>query len=377
LTTGCRAGRPSSDEVPTCTFCRGRMTLIAARARPAYPDRMEFSDVATSVAEWLAAGRRVALGRPVGFAGFSSRRLDEALAVSQDGQRVGEVVGRHVTDAVAAELVGLLAGEAAAVRLVRLVVDEPAASAAGLSCGGTVTVALHDAALVPAEFWRAAAAGRPVALVTHVSSAVGGALAVTADETVAGVSWDTALDGQAVTAARSLLAQARTVSRVVVGDTGSLVIEVVVPASRLVVVGDGGLADALARQAALLGWRSEIVGPALAATAAVGTLGPADGVVVLSHDATVDGPALAAALESRAGYIGALGSRRTQAARRERLLAGGIAPDALAAIHGPAGLDLGGRADAEIALAICAEMLAVRMGRAAGALREPTGAVNQ
>src|ERR1700680_4865236 len=118
---------------------------------------MELSDVAATVAEWLAAGRRGALGRPGGVGGSASRRLDESLAVSQDGERLGEVLGAHVTDALAGELAGLLAGNAPALRLVRLDVDEAAASAAGLSCGGSVTVALHDAAALPAEFWRAVA----------------------------------------------------------------------------------------------------------------------------------------------------------------------------------------------------------------------------
>jgi len=86
-------------------------------------------------------------------------------------------------------------------------------------------------------------------------------------------------------------------------------------------------------------------------------------ICVLSHDPKFDEPALALALRSPAGYIGAIGSRATQAERRARLLAEGLAPDEVARLHGPIGLDLGGREPAEIALAILAEVTAVRHGR--------------
>jgi xanthine dehydrogenase accessory factor len=274
------------------------------------------------------------------------------------------------------------AGAPADVALLRLPVDEPAAAAAGLACGGTVTVALHQASAVPARFWQAAAGGEPVALVTHVgpdaAAQVPGSLLVGHDGVMAGSLGAAELDQQAATEARALLAEGRTASRILPSADGSLVIEAVVPVAKLVVVGGGDLADAIGRQASLLGWQPQVVdGPDPATPAhAIGRLGPADGVVVLSHDHDVGVPALAAALGTNAGYIGALGSRRTQAARRAALVARGTNEPDLARIHGPAGLDLGGRAPEEIALAICAEMLAVRSGRTAGALKERGGSIH-
>lgn len=88
-------------------------------------------------------------------------------------------------------------------------------------------------------------------------------------------------------------------------------------------------------------------------------------VVVLTHDPKLDDPALEIALRSSARYVGALGSRKTQAARRARLKSAGLEANQLARLHGPVGLDLGGRDPAETALAILAEMTAVRYGRAA------------
>ena len=83
---------------------------------------------------------------------------------------------------------------------------------------------------------------------------------------------------------------------------------------------------------------------------------------VLSHDPKFDEPALELAVRSPARYVGAIGSRKTQAARRERLAASGFDARTIARVRGPIGLDLGGRQPAETALAILAEMTAVRYG---------------
>lgn len=86
-------------------------------------------------------------------------------------------------------------------------------------------------------------------------------------------------------------------------------------------------------------------------------------ICILSHDPKFDEPALDLALRSPAGYIGAIGSKATQAERRKRLLAEGFSAEEVARMHGPIGLDLGGREPGEIALAILAEITAVRYGR--------------
>ena len=99
-------------------------------------------------------------------------------------------------------------------------------------------------------------------------------------------------------------------------------------------------------------------------------------IVVLTHDDKFDLPLLKAALETEALYVGALGSRRNQARRRERLLEEGVSEEALARIHGPVGLDLGGGTPAETALAIVAEIVAVRAGRTGGTLREAKGHIH-
>jgi xanthine dehydrogenase accessory factor len=100
-------------------------------------------------------------------------------------------------------------------------------------------------------------------------------------------------------------------------------------------------------------------------------------VAVLTHDPKVDDEALALALRSPAGYVGAIGARRTQAARRERLLARGLTEEELGRLSGPIGLDLGAMTPAETALSIMAEVVALRHGRTGGRLRDAAGRIHE
>ena len=99
-------------------------------------------------------------------------------------------------------------------------------------------------------------------------------------------------------------------------------------------------------------------------------------VVVLTHDDKFDEPALQGALETEAFYIGALGSRRNQERRRERLLEAGVDEHEFERISGPSGLDIGAVSPAETALSILAEILATRHGRDGGPLRTAAGRIH-
>jgi xanthine dehydrogenase accessory factor len=160
------------------------------------------------------------------------------------------------------------------------------------------------------------------------------------------------------------------------------------PAPRLIIFGAVPLAAALCRAARSIDWTPYVVDPRerfaaahlfpdaeLLVTAwpqqAFAELGGIDAdtsVACLTHAPELDDEALMIALRSPAPYVGALGSRRTQARRRERLAAGGLGDAELARLSGPAGLDLGGTTAAEAALAIIAEAVAARYGREGGRL---------
>jgi xanthine dehydrogenase accessory factor len=105
-------------------------------------------------------------------------------------------------------------------------------------------------------------------------------------------------------------------------------------------------------------------------------LGARDAVLVFTHDPKFDEPALVGALDTDAGYVGALGSRRTHEMRVERLRAAGVGEDEIARIHAPCGLDIGARTPSETAVSILAEVIAVRTGRSGESLRETSGPIH-
>ncbi|MDA8061144.1 MAG: XdhC/CoxI family protein [Actinomycetota bacterium] len=106
-------------------------------------------------------------------------------------------------------------------------------------------------------------------------------------------------------------------------------------------------------------------------------LGPRDAVCVLTHDPKFDVPAIVAALRTRVGYLGAMGSRRTTTEREARLSAAGVDAAGLARVMAPIGLDVGARTPEETAVAICAEIIACRTGRAAPFLRGGDGPIHR
>jgi xanthine dehydrogenase accessory factor len=160
-------------------------------------------------------------------------------------------------------------------------------------------------------------------------------------------------------------------------DEVEVFIDVLRPSPTLVIIGGAHIAVVLAQLAQLMGYHTEIIDPRRAFISvarfptadsvsrawpdkalAANPPGPDTAVVTLSHDPKIDDPGLAAALTGEAFYIGALGSRKTNAKRRERLAALGFSEEQLARIRAPVGLDIGADNPEEIALAIMAEIVA-------------------
>ena len=167
-------------------------------------------------------------------------------------------------------------------------------------------------------------------------------------------------------------------------DGESWFLQVEAPAARLLIVGAVHIAQSLAPMAAMCGYAPTIIDPRRGFATderfpgltlvrawpdeAFASLAPDDrtAIVTLTHDQKLDDPALDSALRARNFFIGALGSRKTHAARLERLALLGHAPDALARIRGPVGLAIGARTAPEIALSILAEITAARRNAALG-----------
>jgi xanthine dehydrogenase accessory factor len=246
-----------------------------------------------------------------------------------------------------------------------------------------------DFAAIAAEDGRAA-------LVTVVQGGgLGAKLLVRMDGATSGGLGDAALDAAAVEAAEELMWAERSEIREV-GDV-KLFVDVTAPAPRLVIFGAVDYAAALCRLARAAGWRPFVCDPrsqfatterfpeaeaVLAewpeqAFAHIGGIDRATYIAVLTHDPKLDDAALEIALRSDAPYVGAMGSRRAQAQRRERLMAAGMDEELLARIAAPIGLDLGALTPEETALSIMAEVVAVRNGRSGGHLSRAGGRIHE
>jgi xanthine dehydrogenase accessory factor len=246
------------------------------------------------------------------------------------------------------------------------------------------------------EFARIAADDGRAALVSVIAGGDTGAkLLVQTDGSTSGGLGDPELDRAAVAAAEELMWAERSELREV-GDV-SLFVDVTAPAPRLVIFGAVDYAAALCRLARAAGWRPYVCDPrsqfATAerfpeaeqviaawpeeAFARIGGIDRATYVAVLTHDPKLDDAALELALRSEAPYVGAMGSRRAQAQRRERLLAAGLEEELLERVAAPIGLDLGALTPEETALSIMAEVVAVRHDRDGGRLSTAGGRIHE
>ena len=159
-------------------------------------------------------------------------------------------------------------------------------------------------------------------------------------------------------------------------DGFDIAFEVYAPRSKGVIIGSSKLAEAIVTQFKLIGADLTVVDTIEETLDSVRSLSTNDALIILSHDHEIGVPACDIALRIKGLYIGALGSRHTQHARRERLLEIGYSQSAVDTIYGPVGLNLGSKTPAETALAIAAEFLAHRSGRNPSSLRNSEGPIN-
>lgn len=328
-------------------------------------------------------GARVALATVIDVKRSAPRPPGAKMAINDRGEVSGAVSGGCVEGAVVEAAQEILAG--APPRVVRYGIEDEQAWDVGLPCGGEITVWIQ--ADPDSGFAQLAREDRRGALVTDLGT--GERWLVTADGAA-----PAGLDEEILAAAEDLMWRERSELRAL-GDR-ELFIDVTHPAPRLLAVGAVDFARQLCRVARATGWRPFVIDPrgffarpdrfpeaeqVVAAWpqegfARVG-IDRATAIAVLTHDPKLDDAALLAALASDAGYIGAMGSRRAQARRRERLLEHGISEEAMARISAPIGLDLGALSAEETALSIMSEIVAVRHGRTGGRLRDAAGRIHE
>jgi xanthine dehydrogenase accessory factor len=349
-------------------------------------------DLLPQIVDWFAAGERIAVATVIRVVGSAPRPVGARMIVSSGGRMAGSVSGGCVETTVYEEMMDVLDGGSP--RKLHFGITDDMIWDVGLACGGTIDVyvQLLEPALVQA-FRDHVEQGQPVVLATVVS---GGTAGDTALITPQGVVFGLAEAGMAAAAQELLTARVEGGTILELAPDAEVFIEPYFPPPVLIVVGGVHIAIPLVRFAKELGFRVVVVDPR--AKFANGDRFPeadeilvewpdealahldvddAAYVVLLTHDPKIDEPTLASALKTEAAYIGAIGSRKTHAARFERMANWGVTAEQLQRVHAPIGLDLGGRTPEQTALSIIAEVVAVKNGRSGASLRSTTGPIGQ
>ncbi|HLF40015.1 MAG TPA: XdhC/CoxI family protein [Acidimicrobiia bacterium] len=365
------------------------------------------------IERWRAAGKRAAIARVVDIEGSGPRDPGAAMAVNDAGEVAGSVSGGCVEGAVLTE--GLSVLEKGKPKLVTYGIADDDAFAVGLTCGGTIHIFIAPPGDHDEEIEAVLRSGEPAVLATVIEGLnpgargvpveVGAKLLARPGAPAIGSLGDPDLDRVVERDALGELEAARTGVRHygVHGEARreegvAVFIESFALPPRMVIFGAIDFTAALAKLAKLLGYRVTVCDArAVFATpqrfpmadevvndwpdrylAKVGSeLGPRDAVCVLTHDPKFDVPAIAAALETKAGYLGAMGSRRTHDQRMQRLREAGVGDAGIARVMAPVGLDIGARTPEETAVSICAEIIAQRTGRDAPSLRDMDGPIHR
>jgi xanthine dehydrogenase accessory factor len=361
---------------------------------------------AATVIEWLEEGHRVVAGTLVGVDGSAPLDVGASVYIDEHGVIEGSVTGGCVESAVAQEALDMLE-EGRPPRLVTYGISDELAGTVGLMCGGIVHIFIHE--ILP-DAREAALAGlralrdeRPAAVATLLDGeGAGHKLYVDADGMVGSLGGSELLTRNVAQEARGSIVQGRSTVRAYGTDGASLGsgLRVHVAAfaepPRMMIFGAIDFASALAPLAKGLGYRVTIADPRQAFLSsprfsvhaetvaawpqdvlADVQLGQRDAILVFTHDPKLDVPAVQAALATGAGYIGALGSRRTTEERNERLREAGVGDEELARVYAPCGLDIGSSTVEETAVAILGEIIARRTGREGRSLRRSEGPIRR
>jgi xanthine dehydrogenase accessory factor len=322
-----------------------------------------------------ARGDRVALARVVATRRSAPRPVGSKLIVSDSGELAGSVSGGCVESEVVEAAREVLAGGEP--QLLTFGISDDLALSVGLPCGGEIDVWVDEPD--PQLLGRLADVARKERRAVFFVDLDDGSQRLVHDG-------DNDVADELIRSGHS---------RVVELHGRRVFADVYGPPPRLFVYGAVDTADALCAAAKAIGWRT-IVADARSRFATKERLPNADeiivawpdealaqvapdhttAVMVLTHDDKFDLPLLTGALATEAYYIGALGSRRNQERRRERLLEAGVDESELERISGPAGLDIGAHTPAETAVSMLAEIMAVRAGRDGGRLKESSGRIH-
>jgi xanthine dehydrogenase accessory factor len=338
-------------------------------------------DILPNLDKWRADGKpqSIALATVIQTWGSSPRRAGAKMALTPDGKITGSVSGGCVEGAVYESGVDVLKSNRP--QLLHFGVADETAWEVGLACGGSIDIFVKPLDEELFQSLRSVLVEEKSAVLLTVvhgpNELLGRELLVEENGNVTG-SLTEDLDKQALALARETLAKGES-RRAMLNEDIEVFVEVVLPPPTLIAVGGVHITIALMALAKTLGYRTVVIDP----RSAFGNderfpdvdrviqrwpdeafqeipLTRSTAVAMLTHDPKLDDPALKIALPSPAFYVGALGSKTTQAKRRQRLLEDGLTEEHLNQLHGPIGLKIGAGTPEEIALSIIAEVVAAR-----------------
>jgi xanthine dehydrogenase accessory factor len=339
-------------------------------------------DILPDIDTWRAENKSIALATVVQTWGSSPRRAGAKMALTPDGNITGSVSGGCVEGAVVDAGIDVLKSNRP--QLLHFGVADETAWEVGLACGGSIDIFVKPLDVEIFSPLRSLLLDEKSAVLVTVirgpDEILGREMLVREDGTVTGTIKDE-LNEPVQDLAREALAQGES-RRAMLSDDVEVFVEVISPPPTLVAVGGVHITIALMALAKTLGYRTVVVDP----RSAFGNetrfphvdqliqswpqeafqqipINRSTAVAMLTHDPKLDDPALKIALPSPAFYVGALGSRTTQAKRRQRLLDDGLTQEQLDRLHGPIGLDIGAGTPEEIAISIMAEIVAARNSR--------------
>ena len=333
-------------------------------------------DILSDVTRWLEEGDSIALATVVQTWGSSPRKAGSRMALTANGKITGSVSGGCVENAVVEA--GLETLKAGRPQLLHFGVADETAWEVGLACGGSIDILVQP--LDSGFFQTFKSILKDETPVVHAitirgpENAPGRGMLITENGMIAG-STGNEWDGAVLTMSIQALSQGIS-RRAPLSESVEVFLDVILPPPMLVIVGGVHIAVALASLAKTLEYRTVLVDPRTSwgneerfphvdeliqawipdAFAKIHVT-RSTAIAMLTHDPKLDDPALKIALNSPAFYVGALGSKTTNARRRERLLADGVTEAQFSRLHAPIGLDIGAQTPEEIALAVMSEVV--------------------
>ncbi len=337
-------------------------------------------DILSDLDRWIADGNKsIALATVVQTWGSSPRRAGAKMAITPDGKITGSVSGGCVEGAVFEEGVDVLKSNRP--KLLHFGVADETAWDVGLACGGSIDIFVQPLSLTFFESLHSVLVDEQAAVAVTViqgpNELLGSELLMHNDGRTIGSIRDD-LNPMVLKIANETLAAGES-RRVKVNEDVEVFAEAILPPPTVIAVGGVHITIALMVLAKTLGYRTVVIDP----RSAFGNetrfphadrliqkwpqdafheipITRSTAIAMLTHDPKLDDPALKIALPSEAFYVGALGSKTTQAKRRQRLLDEGLTEEQLNRLHGPIGLEIGAGTPEEIAMSIMAEIVAAR-----------------